>query len=1417
MASSNTTLITTPVLTARPHWWHQISTSVKVIFVVLAAFVSLGMIISATTGASVQTESQNHRSTYAVTLTQEAHAGFLGFVGGEQSLGHGMDNPSPWKSSFTNIQLEEKQGRVFTIKEAIGANLGYVNYAGEGDGGLWVVATDADRMQNPPKTISKDSEKLVKLRSVNTIVFGGMLTSFADFINGFTGMFYDLIQGLLGVVYNPHTVCADPKDSNCVLNLVKITSGGDKPGNHGVIGAMRDALFNPFVTPVLLIVVVGAAWVYVRSKAAKETFVRLGFALGALVAGVSLLMNPGLFTSFPIRVIQELNGAVMTISTSAGDSETGAASDGNTSGTSSVCKSSAKDTSSAEKTVLAINSMTCTIWRVIRLDPYARAQFGRPFSKLDVKDPEIAEIIKKAEVDPNTFCVPLRVEGVPSDYKNKTLRLDESSPNKVCNLAAYQLYLQSDVQIGDHARKQEHGVNQDWYKLIAVVHADENLWNTWTYGWSSGFNRFMVTSVAMATFAPIGFILVVFALISFGQILLISLMMMVTPVIFLMMLHKDWGFPKGKAFFKAMLGAILVFLMYSLILQLSMIFLAAIFDTIDDIGLVMVFCLVLTYALWQNRRRILTMLNATVGSQNQYVRSAVDNVLNKQRAPGGYAESVLGAVRATNLRAAWRNRNMVVDNETGEKAGFLRNVSKDFTDALEHSRKNAILTHKPNSVKATALRARDAMDLDREKELNLERQRQKEELDNVFTDQSQAMNSVKFEESRAKVAQGDAILAQNEAMNAANNVRRTNESIQRLVLSFEANGDGSDTNARIAFANMYRAEQAMQAANHAQKLAEATGDLAGINTAKATYSDARQKRDAFMSYLTPEQREQYGAEMDTMFLADPTLGKGKDAIQQEFALARSLDIKAVTAQEAYRQRVLLYNDNIEEGVASADLNLEAQRVGKKAYDQALQDAKKNALTGDMAIAAAEKAQDAAIASYLAEHPMEEHLEKYEMQDAGATYVSRLAFDAPKYRDFGTEPPFGGGGDNPPTKPIDIPPYNPQPDGSSFDEAFSSSGDTPSGEPSGGAGAVPVVEPPYDTFGGEGVPLVDVLPPSNSTDSPVDGNPSQPSEEFTNESERVHSPVPGNHPLPESVDTTGGEQFVEPGVGASESLGVESPDEVFTRVDEPVASSAGAQPLGEPSVLGGSMGRQEGEVFAGGSSEPVTAQGIGQESASVFEPGSSLGEGVEATETPVAERPEPVAKAPTQEKPAQEEPTTPVPTPAPAVNNDRPVEPVKVKDPEPVEKASADAEQKVEPVSSPVSEKASSPANHDQQGEGKPRPEPVEAVEAPPVANRPEPVAKAPAQEKLAQDKPAPKKPAPAPAAESDRPVEPSRNKPAAEPVTKKRSNPLGGAGNPKRVFKVPTQPIQSKPTGAQQDAKEAFGLNAKSDVFERGE
>ena len=217
-----------------------------------------------------------------------------------------------------------------------------------------------------------------------------------------------------------------------------------------------------------------------------------------------------------------------------------------------------------------------------------------------------------------------------------------------------------------------------------------------------------------------------------------------------------------------------------------------------------------------------------------------------------------------------------------------------------------------------------------------------------------------------------------------------------------------------------------------------------------------------------------------------------------------------------------------------------------------------------------------------------------------------------------------------------------------------------------------------------------MPPSHSTDSRVDGATSQPSEEFADESERVHTPVPTNHSLPESVDATSGEQPTQ--LGDKVPLGT---------AESGVEVNYGAS----PTTQGNPVGRQENEVFTDSSNQPLTTHETGQDSAPTFESGSaSLSESMVATEAPAPKPSEPVAKAPTQDKPAQE----------------------------------------------PV------------------RPEPV-------------------------------------------------RNKPANETVTKKQGSPLAGTRTRKRVFKVPTQPIQTKPTEAKQNAEEVFGLNAKSDVFERGE
>ena len=80
-----------------------------------------------------------------------------------------MNDKGNWHGTVGTVPLESKPNRVLTLKEAVGANLNFVNYEGEGDGGFGAVSTDPDRMTGAPKTITKDSERLTKLRSWPTM------------------------------------------------------------------------------------------------------------------------------------------------------------------------------------------------------------------------------------------------------------------------------------------------------------------------------------------------------------------------------------------------------------------------------------------------------------------------------------------------------------------------------------------------------------------------------------------------------------------------------------------------------------------------------------------------------------------------------------------------------------------------------------------------------------------------------------------------------------------------------------------------------------------------------------------------------------------------------------------------------------------------------------------------------------------------------------------------------------------------------------------------------------------------------------------------------------------------------------------------------------------------------------------------
>ena len=947
-----------------------------------------------------------------ITKTETAHAGAMGIFGGAQSLGYGMNNTAGWEGSFNVIQLPNKEGRIFTLKEAVGSTLEFVNYEGEGDGDDWTVSADPDRMTGAPKTINKDSEKLKGLRSVHTILSGGILNLMADGMNGLTGMFYDFAQNILLIAYSPSTICSDAKDTNCVLNLPKIT-GGDGEHDKGVIGK----LYHNFYLPLVFITTVAAlVWAFKQvfvNHAVREGITAVLHVIATLVVGTALMLNAGLMASLPLKAMQTIGGYALSLSSSSGDENTGADKQtGNTSEASAMCKSTANDISASDQLVLSVNSMTCTIWRAVRLDPYARAQFGRPFAKLDVKDPTIAEAIKKAEVDPDTFCVPLKVAGKPEDYRNKTLKL-ESGSHKVCNLAAYQLYLKTNAQIDDNARTKDHGIDQNWYKLIAVLQADDNLWNTWTYSWGSGFNRFFVTTIAMITFVPIGVILIIFSFMVIAQMFIVSVMMIFLPLIMLAWLIKGWGSRVAKKYFWFLLGCVASYIMYSVTLAVSVIILSAVIDTIDEMLLVSVFNFLLGFALWKNRAAILSMISNANPWDNGGISRRLNNVFSQNNMPAAIRSNVFGALGSANVREAWRNRKTVIDPETEKKAGFVRSIRKNMSDGRKIAVENDILTRKPDSARATMIRTRQNLRAKNAEEIKHLIDIENSELKNLMSDYKVANDSVEYGQEEVGKAAAVASSSIADANAVANDVKRTYENINRVVLEFEGLSiDPEDAKARNTFANLYRAEQALRAASHKKNIGALSGDEKMVTEATKEYESIRTLRRNLTDQLTPEQREAYGAELNEMFQFDPQLSKDKRAIEDELKAARDADLKAIQAEtETYNA------DNISrlnlQGKADKTHELKAAQRADAVYKRTLHESVARGLSPDIARVAAEEAKEKALEKFLAEDK-EKFVSPSTMQ---APNINRLDFFSPAQRPLESESDddeqTGGGGDNTP--------------------------------------------------------------------------------------------------------------------------------------------------------------------------------------------------------------------------------------------------------------------------------------------------------------------------------------------------------------------------------------------------------------------
>lgn len=1297
-----------------------------------------------------------------ITKTETAHAGAMGIFGGAQSLGYGMNNTAGWEGSFNVIQLPNKEGRIFTLKEAVGSTLEFVNYEGEGDGDDWTVSADPDRMTGAPKTINKDSEKLKGLRSVHTILSGGILNLMADGMNGLTGMFYDFAQNILLIAYSPSTICSDAKDTNCVLNLPKIT-GGDGEHDKGVIGK----LYHNFYLPLVFITTVAAlVWAFKQvfvNHAVREGITAVLHVIATLVVGTALMLNAGLMASLPLKAMQTIGGYALSLSSSSGDENTGADKQtGNTSEASAMCKSTANDISASDQLVLSVNSMTCTIWRAVRLDPYARAQFGRPFAKLDVKDPTIAEAIKKAEVDPDTFCVPLKVAGKPEDYRNKTLKL-ESGSHKVCNLAAYQLYLKTNAQIDDNARTKDHGIDQNWYKLIAVLQADDNLWNTWTYSWGSGFNRFFVTTIAMITFVPIGVILIIFSFMVIAQMFIVSVMMIFLPLIMLAWLIKGWGSRVAKKYFWFLLGCVASYIMYSVTLAVSVIILSAVIDTIDEMLLVSVFNFLLGFALWKNRAAILSMISNANPWDNGGISRRLNNVFSQNNMPAAIRSNVFGALGSANVREAWRNRKTVIDPETEKKAGFVRSIRKNMSDGRKIAVENDILTRKPDSARATMIRTRQNLRAKNAEEIKHLTDIENSELKNLMSDYKVANDSVEYGQEEVGKAAAAASSSIADANAVASDVKRTYENINRVVLEFEGLSiDPEDAKARNTFANLYRAEQALRAASHKKNIGALSGDEKMVTEATKEYESIRTLRRNLTDQLTPEQREAYGAELNEMFQFDPQLSKDKRAIEDELKAARDADLKAIQAEtETYNA------DNISrlnlQGKADKTHELKAAQRADAVYKRTLHESVARGLSPDIARVAAEEAKEKALEKFLAEDK-EKFVSPSTMQ---APNINRLDFFSPAQRPLESESDddeqTGGGGDNTPpsgggnTGGDNTPPAGGGSTGSGNtgdgNTGNGNSGDTDSGNTGN--------KPPKN-------PLDDVNPPTKplNTVDKDNGNTKSGNQDSGDKAPTEPIEIVPPRAIPHTPEPNQPEPITEP-----------EPKQSPEPKPEPAEATQTPKPTGDPKPVTEASGNTSPQENVEQTNGEVKPEEVPAPKQTTFE----------APTPPITPNQAPTRKENNPEPKPEEVPQQKESTPA----HQAPTPPVEEKKPNP--------QPKPEKAPEPKPEKLNEPAP-----KAKPEEPKKEQVEKPKqkVEEAPKPKAETP-QPKKPEPQPAPKAPKPEPVAPKPEKVESvPAPKPEPKPEPKnnifpqpKVTNPFkrNAEPEPKKVIIPPSKPVAPKP------------------------
>lgn len=760
-------------------------------------------------------------------------AGIMPIFG--SGLGLNMNDAGSWESNIGRYPAMDKTNRTWSVTEAFGNNLAYVNYLGEGGKDAWFMEDVGTERGKGVGNTSANLEKYESVRTAANAVVGNGLTLASNMILMASSAVTSIAESVSVFAFDSNIICStnSASETGCV-NLLRII-GGDGSRGSGIIGTLTSSIYMPLLVLMFIVVGVWLTWKGIYKRQFREGLFGVGWALAAFAIGLFLLWQPQTLMKAPMQITSAVStcviGALQGDNCATGSS--GASSQDNVVVDSSeMCSPSSSDATMtvSEQMALTVSGLSCSITKAFVWEPYAQGSFGRSIAELDTSNPETAKIIEKAGLTKEDFDVNLTSLKSGNEMENGTLEL--TSGPKVSNVAVYQMYLMTNASSGTDKPNNGTDVDNRWYKIINFVAADEAMWNTWSFSTSGAMGKFSYAMVSLVVSVVGTAIIFLVSILAIAYYFIAIIMLALAPLFFLLAIHPG----RGKSMFLGWLGSfvsnLLKYIFSAVFLIVTISLYSGVLSSSDSPAMALILVLVVSAALWMYRREIIDMLGrADMGGQR--MSNSMGQWMNDR------------ANRMKNLALSTTGGALGAGLASGSIKGAIPAMASGGSDALRRSMANS------NGIVGNVARQLNRSSTDNMRDLGDEAQRAnneamdaKEEADSLDTRHREAID--KNKELRDRYMDDE-----KRAEELAANANIKNE-VEHKVLMELGLGDGKV--AELADLD-HRSEQL---ANDAA-LATSRGEDMLAARLLAEQARADQERENFFDGMSAEERAQYEA------------------------------------------------------------------------------------------------------------------------------------------------------------------------------------------------------------------------------------------------------------------------------------------------------------------------------------------------------------------------------------------------------------------------------------------------------------------------------------------------------------------------------------------------------------------------------